>query len=192
MEFQFLPAATKLGQGNIFTPVCDSVNRGVCTWSGPGGLYLVWSWGGTWQTPPGTSPHPLGPDTPRVRPPQTRYPLGPDPPGPDTPWTRHPPGSDTPWIRHPPGTRHPRDQTPPSTRHPLDQTPPRTRHPRTRHPPGTRHPSRAADSEIRSTSGRYASYWNTFLLNHDVGWKHFNFVVFNFIQNKIVQVYMSI
>ena len=31
----FLPAATKLGQGNIFTPVCDSVNRGG---AGPGGL----------------------------------------------------------------------------------------------------------------------------------------------------------
>ena len=24
----FLPAATKLGQGNVFTGVCDSVNRG--------------------------------------------------------------------------------------------------------------------------------------------------------------------
>ena len=34
----FLPAATKLGQGNIFTRVCDSVNRGVGGWSGPGGL----------------------------------------------------------------------------------------------------------------------------------------------------------
>ena len=31
---QYLPAATKLGQGNIFTPVCDSVNIG--GWSGPG------------------------------------------------------------------------------------------------------------------------------------------------------------
>ena len=27
-KLQFLPAATKLGQGNIFTPVCDSVNGG--------------------------------------------------------------------------------------------------------------------------------------------------------------------
>ena len=26
----FLPAATKLGQGNVFTGVCDSVHRGVC------------------------------------------------------------------------------------------------------------------------------------------------------------------
>ena len=30
-HFEFLPAATKLGQGNIFTGVCDSVNGGgVC------------------------------------------------------------------------------------------------------------------------------------------------------------------
>ena len=33
-----LPPATKLGQGNIFTGVCDSVRKGV---SGPGGC-LVW------------------------------------------------------------------------------------------------------------------------------------------------------
>ena len=41
----FLPAATKLGQGNIFTPVCDSVNKG--------GGGLVWSWGG-WSGPGGS------------------------------------------------------------------------------------------------------------------------------------------
>ena len=34
--FLFLPAATKLGQSNIFTHVCDSVNRGGGG-SGPGG-----------------------------------------------------------------------------------------------------------------------------------------------------------
>ena len=49
----FLPAATKLGQGNIFTPVCDSVNRWGGVWSGPGGGWSArggrgwWSaWGG--------------------------------------------------------------------------------------------------------------------------------------------------
>ena len=31
---RFLPPATKLGQGYVFTPVCDSVHRGV---PGPGG-----------------------------------------------------------------------------------------------------------------------------------------------------------
>ena len=70
----FLPAATKLGQGNVFTSVCLSTGgRGVC-------LSACW----------------------------------------DTPPTRHPPG------------------------------------------PGT--PPREADCSIRLTSGRYASYWNAFLL----------------------------
>ena len=56
----------------------------------------------------------------------------------DTPWRQTPPGADTPpRSRHPPGA----------------DTPP----PRSRPPPG------AADSSIRSTSGRYASYWNAFL-----------------------------
>ena len=50
------------------------------------------------------------------------------------------------WDTNPPGTRHP----------------PRTRH----HPPPTTEqtPPRETDSSIRSTSGRYASYWNAFLL----------------------------
>ena len=53
---------------------------------------------------------------------------------------------DTPWTRHPPGTR----QTPPGPgRPPLDGEP----------------LPWEADSSIRSTSGRYASYWNAFLFN---------------------------
>ena len=71
------------GQGNIFTPVCHSVHRGVC-------LSVCWDT----TTPPRA-------DTPR----RSRTP---------------PPGADTP-------------------------------------PP-------EADSSKRSTSGRYASYWNAFLL----------------------------
>ena len=73
--FSLLPAATKLGQGNIFTPVCDSVNRGG-TWSGPRG--------GTWQTPPrpGTPPPR---DQTRHTPPQTRPPQDQTPPQPGTP-----------------------------------------------------------------------------------------------------------
>ena len=64
----------------------------------------------------------------------------------------HPPGADTPHqIRPPTGSRHPPQTRPPS-----------------RHPPWSRHPPTAdsrkeADSGIRSTSGRYASYWNAFL-----------------------------
>ena len=45
-----LPPATKLGQGYIFTGVCDSVNRGVCL-------------SACWDTP--RSRHPPGADTPR-------------------------------------------------------------------------------------------------------------------------------
>ena len=63
----------------------------------------------------------------------------------------------------PPGTRHP---PPPGAGTPWDQAPP----PRNRHPlgpgtpPGPSTPSRPC-WEIRSTSGRYASYWNAFLLS---------------------------
>ena len=69
----------------------------------------------------------------------------------------HPPGSWHPHgSRHPPGTKHPPEQTPPS--------------PRTRHPPpciadtpGANTPRHSACWEIRSTSERYASYWNAIL-----------------------------
>ena len=95
-----LPAATKLGQGNVFTGVCLSTGggEGVC-------LSACWD----------------------ARPPQTRH----------TPQSRPPP-----------------EQTPPRTRHtPPEQTPPWDQ----------AHPPPGADSSIRSTSGRYASYWNALL-----------------------------
>ena len=81
------------GQGNIFTPVCHSVNGG--------GVCLSACWDTTPQ-----SRHPLGPDTPPV----------------------HRGGLPQCMLGYPP-----------------KQTPPRE-----------------ADSSIRSTSGRYASYWNAF------------------------------
>ena len=94
-----LPAATKLGQGNIFTSVCLSTGgEGVCL-------------SACWDMPPRSTP-------PR-----------PDP----LPPTRHPP----------PGSRPPLEQTAPP-----EQTPPRE-----------------ADCSVPLTSGRYASYWNAFLLN---------------------------
>ena len=101
------------------------------------------SWAGTpprtRYTPPGPSTHPPGPGTP----PRTRY----------TPWAGTPPRTrytpqdqvHPPWDQvHPPGTRY----TPPGP-----GTPPR---------PGT--PPSSACWEIWATSGRYASYWNAFLL----------------------------
>ena len=125
----FLPPATKLGQGYVFTGVCHSVNRGEYL-TPPQDLE---------QTPPGTwSRHPPpGPGTPpgtRYTPPGTRY----------TPGARYTPGPGTPQDQvHPPGQVHPRDQV-----HPLG--------------PGTP-PRRRACWEIRSMSGRYASYWNAIL-----------------------------
>ena len=54
LPFKYLPAATKLGQGNVFTGICDSVHRGgVC-------LSACWD-----ATPPGA-------DTPA----QSRHPPG--------------------------------------------------------------------------------------------------------------------
>ena len=102
--------------------------------------------------------------TPQTRPPGSRHP----------PWTPRP---DTPpdqacvcpqggrgvclsacWD-DPPGSRH---------HHPLDETSPQIRHPPWRSPPGPGtprpDPPREADSSIQSMSGRYTSYWNSFLL----------------------------
>ena len=79
--FYLLPASTKLGQGNIFTGVCDSVHRG-----GLPQCMLGYQ-------PPLWSRHPPWSRTPRTRPPGSRAPLldqtpplpGADPPGADTP-----------------------------------------------------------------------------------------------------------
>ena len=57
---------------------------------------------------------------------------------------------------HLPG-RTPQDQTPQDQTLSLDQTPPGP------DPPPRPDPPREADCSIRSTSGRYASYWNAFL-----------------------------
>ena len=96
--------------------------------------------------------------------PRSRHPPGSRPPGADTPPEQTSPGADTPWSRHPP------EQTPPRADTPLEQTPPgadtpEQTPPSPEQPPRSRHPPREADSSIRSTIGRYASYWNAFLLN---------------------------
>ena len=111
-----LPPATKLGQGYVFTGMCDSVHRG-------GGVCLSACWDTTppaEQTPP--SRHPPGSrHPPRSRHPQSRHPLEQT-----LPQSRHPPRADI-----PPGVDTPRKQTPPSEQTPpgadtpSEQTPPR-------------------------------------------------------------------
>ena len=121
--------------------------------------------------PPGTRQTPLIRHPPGTR--QTPSPIRHHQlPGSDTPPDQTPPRdqvdlprSDT--TTTPPGTR----QTPPDQTHPpWDQadppwsdTTPRIRH----HPPDQTSPQEA-DFSIRSTSGRYASYWNAFLFTRTV------------------------
>ena len=74
-----LPPATKLGQGYVFTGVCDSVHRGgeyLTRYPPPGARYTPQ----TRYTPPGTRYTPQDQVHPPHRPgtPQTRY----TPPGP--------------------------------------------------------------------------------------------------------------
>ena len=104
-DFLFLLAAMKLGQGNIFTSMCEEF----CPHGGR----------------VSASVH-AGIHTP-------------------TPWEQTPPRQQT-----PPWEQTPQEQTPPP---PLDLA----------DPPGPGNTPREADSSIRSTSGRYASYWNAFL-----------------------------
>ena len=98
-----------------------------------------------------------------------------------TPRTRHPPEQSTPleqtppdqtpcppWSRHP-GSRHPPWSRPPRSRSPTEQTP------WEQIPP----PPREADSSIRSTSGRYASYWNAFLVIYYVSSSKDGFILSN-------------
>ena len=96
----WLPPATKLGQGYVFTGMCDSVHRG--RWVSA-------------SVHAGIPPQPPGSRHPRSRHPSTA----------DTPHSRHPPGS-----RHPPEQTPPRADTPPSRHPSrADLLPPRSRHP---------------------------------------------------------------
>ena len=107
--------------------------------------------------PPSRKENPPGPGRPPPRqeggtpPDQADHP----PAGARTRQTTPPAGGRTPpdQADHPPGRREEPPPGPADT--PLDQA----------DPPGRENPSpREADSRIRSTSGRYASYWNAFLL----------------------------
>ena len=101
-----LPAATKLGQGNVFTGVCDSVHGGV---------------GVARRHPPGrevplAKKHPPGKEIP---PWQGGTPLARRPPCQGDPWQGDPPGRETPLARRTPGKETPPGrETPPAGRHP--------------------------------------------------------------------------
>ena len=91
-----LPAATKLGQGNIFRSVCQEFcPRG-------GGCLPQCMLG---YTSPGSKHPPPEADTPSC--PRSRHPWEQTPPGADTPWEQTPPGSRYPRSRHPPGADTP-------------------------------------------------------------------------------------
>ena len=107
------------------------------------------------------------------------HPPGADPPIPGadtpTPRSRQPTGADTPPEQTPPGADTPQEQTPREQTHtpradnplpPGADTPPGADIPQKQTPPKeqTPPPTHEADSGIRSTSGRYASYWNAFLI----------------------------
>ena len=125
MNPSLLPAATKLGQGNVFTGVCDSVHRG-------GSL---------------AGRTPSGKETPLEQtPPRARLPA---------PWDQIPPGADmqTPPCDQTPRSRPPLGPDPPGSRPPWDHTP-WEQTPREQTPLGADTPPPEADSSIRSTSGR--------------------------------------
>ena len=85
-----LPPATKLGQGYIFTGVCDSFHRGVCL-------------SACWDTIPQT---PRDQATQDQAPPGTRHPQPPTLPGAGTPDQAHPPDQTPPRSGTTPRTEH--------------------------------------------------------------------------------------
>ena len=92
----YLPPAVKLQQGNVFSPVCHSVHRGVCLWS--------------WERVSAT--HLLGTPT-RQKPPKADTSLGTH-----IPFCSHtPPSGHTPTLVHP-LARHISLSTSPLGRHP--------------------------------------------------------------------------
>ena len=79
IERHILPPATKLGQGYIFTGVCDSVNRGVCLsacWDTiPRSRHPPWEQTPPWSRHPPRSRHPRA-DTPPEQTPPVQSMLG--------------------------------------------------------------------------------------------------------------------
>ena len=103
----YLPPATKLWQGNVFTGVCDSVHRGeggLCQGDPPGQRPPSDRDPRT-ETPPGQRP------TPGQRPPNRDPPLDRDPPK-HRPHRQRPPWKETLPDRDPLERDHPRQRAP--------------------------------------------------------------------------------
>ena len=78
-----------------------------------------------------------------------------------------------PRSRHLPENSLPSEQTPPgidTTPRSIHPSPTGTRHPLEQTPPRNRHPQGSVSSEIRSTRGQYASYWNAILFDYVYKW----------------------
>ena len=133
-----------------------------------GGCLAQCMLGYTAPTPPEQTPPPLGAEeTPpwEQTPPGSRH-----PPEQTPPWEQTPPRADTPEQTPPqsrgdtPRAETPLEQTPPTgADSPLEQTPPGADPPGADTPLPEQSPPRRACWEIRSTRGRYASYWNAIL-----------------------------
>ena len=100
---------SKLGQGNIFTSMCQEFcpQRGEVSASVHAGILPQE------QTPPRADPREQTPW--EQTPPRSRHPRE----------QTHPPGADTPISRHPPGADTPLEQTPPGADPPWSRHPPR-------------------------------------------------------------------
>ena len=107
-----LPPAMKLGQGYVFTGMCDSVHRGVSAsvHAGipPGSRHPPWE-----QTPP-RSRHSHEETPPGSIPPGSKPPHKQTPPGADTPLGSDTPQSRPPLRRHPLGANTPLGVDPPA------------------------------------------------------------------------------
>ena len=108
--------ATKLGQGYVFTGVCDSVHRG-------GGVCLSACWDTTpWEQTPPRSRHPPGAGIP----PEQTSPQEQTPPDQTAPREQTPPQEQTPPESRQPalGADTPQEQAPTRADTPQEQTPP--------------------------------------------------------------------
>ena len=140
--FAFLPSAKVVCENYAFTPVCYSGQRGMSA-SMHAGIHtpladtLPWA-----DTLPGL--------TPKTDTPQGRHPWADMPPGQTPPGHTHPLGTHTPWAHTPPG-QTPHQQTPLQADTPAQCM------------LGYTVPSACWDRH-GYCCGRYASYWNAFLL----------------------------